>query len=100
MNSTHTPGPWTLGDKIIPHTGECGRLMGGCRHVFGPNQPDGAQNLIGTITQDANARLIAAAPDLLEACRGMLRHLEREGLQFDAMDDARAAIAKATGKGE
>ena len=89
MNSTHTPGPWKVdrapnGVTYIDAIGRRGEIP------------------ICTVTshEQDDARLIAAAPDLLEACRGMLRHLEREGLQFDAMDDARAAIAKATGKGE
>jgi hypothetical protein len=46
------------------------------------------------LRQDANARLIAAAPDLLEALRGVVRVADRATVEFDA---ARAAIAKATG---
>jgi hypothetical protein len=41
----------------------------------------------------ATAKLIAAAPDLLEALRGVLRVTDRATDEFDA---ARAAIAKAT----
>jgi len=44
---------------------------------------------------DADARLIAAAPDLLEALQGVLRVADRATDEFDA---ARAAIAKATGE--
>lgn len=42
----------------------------------------------------ADMMLIAAAPDLLEALRGVLRVADRATDEFDA---ARAAIAKATG---
>lgn len=42
----------------------------------------------------ANANLMAAAPELLEALEGVLRVADRETDEFDA---ARAAIAKATG---
>ena len=42
----------------------------------------------------ANARLMAAAPELLEALRGVLKVADRKTDEFDA---ARAAIAKATG---
>ena len=42
----------------------------------------------------ATARLIAAAPDLLEALKGVLRVADRKTVEFDA---ARAAIAKAEG---
>lgn len=41
----------------------------------------------------ATARLIAAAPELLEALRGVVRVADRATVEFDA---ARAAIAKAT----
>ena len=44
--------------------------------------------------QQANASLIAAAPDLLEALLGVLRIADRATVEFDA---ARAAIKKATG---
>jgi hypothetical protein len=49
----------------------------------------------------ANARLIAAAPDLLEALKALLFNATHgNGLEahYRAQDDARAAIAKAEGK--
>jgi hypothetical protein len=49
---------------------------------FGPHKQD----------LKANARLIAAAPELLEALKGVLRVADRKTDEFDA---ARAAIAKA-----
>ena len=53
----------------------------------------------------ANARLIAAAPELLEACKDLLAFMEQyDLLDWDLADDDRAridaasaAIAKATG---
>ena len=58
---------------------------------------------IGGITKqerDANARLIAAAPDLLAALHGLLAKAEAEGWAYSAeeRDTAREAIAKATGE--
>jgi hypothetical protein len=53
------------------------------------------------VTGQANARLIAAAPDLLEALQDLM---DREGLMCSctncdrARDPARAAIAKALGE--
>ncbi len=44
---------------------------------------------------EANARLLAAAPDLLEALQSVLRIADRKTVEFEK---ARAAIAKATGK--
>ena len=56
-------------------------------------------------TNEANARLIAAAPDLLEALEDMLAQAEfaaevrgGEGHMKHAMRKARAAIAKAKGE--
>lgn len=47
----------------------------------------------------ANARLIAAAPDLLEALRGLLAAVQHSVCENSgpAQDAASAAIAKATG---
>jgi len=49
---------------------------------------------------EANARLIAAAPDLLEALKEMLSVWEEDDPAYGAMhaDKARAAIARAEGK--
>jgi hypothetical protein len=46
----------------------------------------------------ANARLIAAAPDLLEALKDALCALDCCGKDYDAASVARAAITKATGE--
>lgn len=46
---------------------------------------------------DATAGLVAAAPELLEALRGVLRVADRATVEFVA---ARAAIIKATGSDE
>ena len=44
--------------------------------------------------EEANARLIAAAPELLEALKAVVSVADRATVEFDM---ARAAIAKATG---
>ena len=48
---------------------------------------------------EANARLIAAAPELLEALERITRvaSVELTGRRDDVLEQARAAIAKATG---
>lgn len=48
----------------------------------------------GINVEEDDARLIAAAPDLLAALQGVLRVSDRKTDEFDA---ARAAVAKATG---
>lgn len=96
----HTPGPWkcaSAGSSIvgIPIQGAKGRVIGSL-HFAALSQPVGdfdpkAYNA----EQLANARLIAAAPDLLEA----LRHCATdEGPEQDWLVRARAAIAKAEGR--
>lgn len=46
------------------------------------------------IEQEANARLIAAAPELLAACRRVLAAVD-DGDEMAAVDQCRAAVAKA-----
>ena len=80
MKTQHTPGPWTC--QPIGDESEC--------NILGPGR-----ELVATVS-DNDARLIAAAPDLLAACK---RFLGRTHL-FDAMTEVdkeviRAAIAKA-----
>lgn len=88
----HTPGPWTehtfADEKFVEI-----RAGGGCRivaHVFLDNG-----------NREANARLIAAAPELLEALLAFVATFD--GVEVTPGGDvakARAAIAKATGGAE
>jgi hypothetical protein len=107
MDSKHTPGPWR---SIIDDSG--GQWSGWPLCVVAVDDPDrdvvrpGGQWPYdwGPATSQreavANARLIAAAPDLLEALQRALPYVE------DASDSAalvdqefiRAAICKATGQ--
>lgn len=81
---THTPGPW----KFEGPTNTI-RSVPANYWLATMDSWDGA------VDNAANARLIAAAPDLLEALQGVLRVADRKTAEFDA---ARAAIAKATGE--
>lgn len=89
----HTPGPWRFWTcRIDSSTGmenyaQFANLNG---HVFrAPLQ----------YLSEADARLIAAAPDLLEALNAMLTHMGMDEDEWNKVtfDQARAAIAKATG---
>lgn len=106
MNSKHTPGPWngrsyfnTLQDEIIAD----GRSI--CRvHVRKLKTIEKvAKDLSATEIDaigEANLRLIAAAPELLEALRGLLHAFPGEYTNAPGhILNARAAIAKATGEG-
>lgn len=107
--SEHTPGPWNwvvhdhslaslgpgrdpgLGDPLVLATGPCS----GCAERAEPKEWKWGRCQTPSL---ANARLIAAAPELLEALESMLSEFvgPYEG-GFDSVVKARAAIAKATG---
>lgn len=121
---THTPGEWTIendntpwtegnAETAVEHGEEFGcveelfSIMGGeegdrrpiCRLEWIPLGTDDEQNEIR-----ANARLIAAAPDLLAACRMLAESpipstlLGQNKFLAQAADMAVAAIAKARGE--
>lgn len=94
--SRHTPAPWTIDNRAIYGTN-------GMLKPFIASVEDDH----GDGETAANARLIAAAPDLLDACRCALADLEglAEANCFSLGDPAhltikelRAAIVKATGE--
>ena len=96
----HTPGPWHLEEMgynsssyYIRGSSESGDRLtigkGAVAHI-----PRSTVN-----PMEANARLIAAAPELLEALAEIVSAADGEGWnQLDpSLSKARAAIAKATG---
>lgn len=112
--ATHTPGLWSVSidrDKYDSSLDDIRVLAEEWR-----NHPQGPltiaqvnQHLAGESV--ANARLIAAAPDLLEALRGLLDQLEAVGIYIPGEDSgqwhgaeglsfrkASEAIAKAEGR--
>lgn len=99
----HTPGPWEAeGTSILsryavfPATIVCD--VGTRNEAFGIKDAQAVR--------EANARLIAAAPDLLHACESLLCEVDRrcggkcdgDSSLVSAADAARSAISKATGK--
>jgi len=95
--TTHTPGPWLTADFNAgtmvyverPETAETKADPDVC-HVYP----------MGFGEREANARLIAAAPELLEALRVVVRILELAhcvDCKCKVCSIARAAIAKAEG---
>lgn len=82
----HTPGPWAYRTE----DGYCGEIVASngtflCAFADDPSE--------------ANARLIAAAPDLLDALSVLLAAVQRSVCEGSgpAQDLAHAAIAKAAG---
>ena len=88
-----TPGPWYVTGKLTRYVEA--RIDGGLIQevaACGPTKADGGYGP----QQEANARLIAAAPDLLEACKAAWWN------SLDLPESVRevlsAAIARATGE--
>ena len=85
--SKYTPGPWALIEEPISVT------------VVGHNKEvifhESDKRLPGVL---ADARLIAAAPDLLEALELMVTTHDEGGWPTATITIARAAIAKAKGE--
>jgi len=80
---SHTPGPWKQEHAIY-------RYYEITREGYWVARTRGAEN----------ARLIAAAPELLKALQAMLTHMGMDEDEWNkpTFDQARAAIAKATGE--
>jgi hypothetical protein len=103
--SGHTPGPWTVVESSDKR--QQGYIR--CAHKFAPEAEECiavarvTQRCFDRATTDANARLIAAAPDLLEALRRLADSISYdrdpavEPYFREPLKAARAAIAKAEG---
>lgn len=98
--SAHTPGPWSFRGSLGPHSNP------------GLKGPHIVENATGiqicilngwrTEVSEANARILAAAPELYEALEAMLAEFNEQmsGIVHDelaAISKARAALAKARG---
>ena len=97
MHANHTPGPW-FADSSFVGSHSIDRFFIKCNSKDLPN---------GVAEAEANARLIAAAPDLLAALRACVRAYDESvpvdqrwttgtNLVPDWYAAARAAIARAT----
>lgn len=101
MSAAHTPGPWSM-SAYIPYEGHASAryyIYGHC----GDSRSPTVAHIKNSTKQpmEANARLIAAAPELLDALRRAAQALAHAceaspGLYLAAYELAAAAIAKAT----
>ncbi len=97
MNAQHTPGPWrfTEGEYLyVNGTGDDGKRTFILQRTIKGNRLSEQERI------RADARLIAAAPDLLEALKEIFRELAWDQLpphKRSLAENARAAITKATG---
>ena len=93
QKAAHTPAPWLI---------EWNAAQGGEGHYITDSKDMAELSRIAAVLfhddadgeTRANARLLAAAPDLLEALIGVVKVADRATVEFNA---ARAAIAKAEG---
>ena len=94
----YTPGPWAMKSADSRHIGEPYRA------VEITSSKSGLAYQWATVHGDdrvANARLIAAAPELLAACQEVMRNFVAAKAEYDFKGEAlgvtasRAAIAKA-----
>lgn len=96
---THTPGPWAYDpdSKEVFSTNE----LHGCGWIALVKGNDSQGCPLPVAEHEANASLIAAAPELLAACKELFMQMRREGCGHQQMlERALAAIAKAEGRGE
>ena len=95
---TQTPGPWSGGLLISDSMVRLiAMVQTNERSIPGHSKP----NAVTATEAESNARLIAAAPDLLQVCEGMLGYLAGLPMSYRP-DDAwfkpiSEAIAKAKG---
>ena len=89
----HTPGPWEVLNNYVKKVG------GG---VIATTSRNGSicrfEEDVGSLHDAANARLIAAAPELLEALKDARQQLIALCSENDVPDSVNLAIAKAEGK--
>lgn len=94
MSKQHSPGPWGWAQDSLYTPGHI--ITGDKRYIASICVDDRPKN-----ENIANARLIAAAPELLAAIKNLLdgyKALNHKGLLAHDVEMARAAIAKARGE--
>lgn len=98
----YTKGPWEWNDNLL-------NISDGIIEIFEPNDEDGVFSIAdvyrharSNIETRANACLIAAAPDLLEACELMIKSFKKSSGVPISLNEAyfnmKQAIAKTQGK--
>lgn len=100
MVSKHTPGPWELCGGYTPAysaiTSNDGYIVFGMADASNHTEHGRPIKAPGVETQRANARLIAAAPELLNMLKVCAKIVTADG--YTIGDEAAALIAKAEGR--
>lgn len=95
MADKHTPGPWWVAYPVDRSCGDIGIKANGCANILAEVFEEfEMKDVFNAPVASANARLIAAAPELLEALEEAVATVDddREWVCL-----ARAVIAKARG---
>ena len=92
MTSKHTPGPWYVFNETAVRSRNQHPAVAKCDTTHGLG--------VWADVERANARLIAAAPDLLAALENILSRFDDDNLKLtvDAIQESRAAVKKAKGE--
>ena len=96
-DNQHTPGPWSVAQISAANAHIEFPARGGSLAICFPDNGIGGKQMV------ANARLIAAAPELLEKLEALVEWVDPNRTiedDFQQVSDARAAIAKARGESE
>jgi hypothetical protein len=89
-----TPGPWAVSPRLEGHVFAGDELIAGCMGHSRNFDDAGLRD-----RQIANARLIAAAPELLSVVRAYVAACKEQDIKLGSITgDALAAIAKAEGR--
>ncbi len=107
---SHTPGPWIVGDKPGVWVGPVITANSGKKGIaFVVGQTDsgwlgGYETGAGEDRTNANARLIASAPEMLAGLKRLVQYSDEYPTGGYHMNDVirqcRAVIAKAEGRGD
>lgn len=106
QETQHTPGPWAIGQEYGNQRDEIESALGNCVAVVWTRRGPELATARCCYKPDpelmANAHLISAAPELLEACEDAAAIMEDMLSEFSGCSEViakvKAAIAKATGK--
>lgn len=96
--SKHTPGPWIFDGDLVWAASIDGYVANTRTEDMTSGENIAKRDALEQI--EANARLIAAAPDLLDALKSIVMSAEigNAAILGPLLVSARAAIAKATGE--
>ncbi len=90
MDNKHTPGPWGLEHHLLQDGN------GGEKYSLVTIRPNKTIKIHTWKDEDeANARLIASAPDLLEALEGLMKNEPQDAEYPGWLQKARSIISKA-----